>query len=78
MRERKLDWISIIIPLVGISALGMLFIFVPEQSQIFLERARGFLGDEFGLYYILLGVLIFGATMYMAFSKYGNIKLGNL
>jgi len=78
MRERKLDWISIIIPLVGISALGMLFIFVPEQSQIFLERARGFLGDEFGLYYILLGVLIFGATMYMAFSKYGKIRLGKV
>jgi len=78
LKNSGIDWISVIVPLVGILALGAVFMIIPEQSQNFLARARSLLGDDMGLYYILLGVLIFGATMYMAFSKYGNIRLGKV
>jgi len=64
------------VPLLGIVTLSALFIAMPEQSQNFLYTVRSFLGDGFGLYYILLGVLIFGTTIYIAFSKYGSIRLG--
>ena len=49
---------------------------IPSQSKIVLEMIRGFLGDDCGIYYALLGCGIFGCTLYMAFSKFGKIRLG--
>lgn len=74
--SHEIDWFSIIIPLIIVSLLCVIFMIVPQQSTLLLETVRGFLGDELGLYYALLGTGIFGATMYMAFSKFGKIKLG--
>ncbi|MDO5425448.1 MAG: BCCT family transporter [Eubacteriales bacterium] len=72
----KIDWLSTLIPLFGIAVLCVIFMAWPEQSAMVLEAIRSFLGDECGIYYALLGVGIFGCTLYMAFSKYGKIKLG--
>ncbi|MDR2168389.1 MAG: BCCT family transporter [Clostridiales bacterium] len=75
MKNSGIDWVSVIVPPVVILALGAIFIALPE-SEGFLSRIGDFFRDDFGLYYILLGVLIFGATIYMAFSKIGKIRLG--
>jgi len=74
----QIDLISMIVPLAGILFLCGLFMVMPEQSKLMLTTIRAFLGDDMGLYYILLGIFSLGATMYMAFSKYGEIKLGNI
>lgn len=74
----QLDWISMIIPLAVVLVVCVLFMVFPEQSKLVLGAIRGFLGDDFGLYYALLGVGILGCTLYMAFSKFGSIKLGNI
>lgn len=76
--KKKIDWFSMIVPLVGIVVLGALFMILPDESSIILQSIRGFLGDDGGIYYTLLGVGIFVCTMYIAFSKYGSIKLGNV
>ena len=73
----QLDWLSMIVPLGVVSAICAIFVIFPEQSKLVLGVVRGLLGDDFGLYYALLGVGILGCTLYMAFSKYGAIKLGN-
>ena len=70
------DWISMIIPLAGVILLGVLFAVFPGGSKNFLDAVRGFIGDDMGLYYILMGLFALGATIFIAFSKYGNIKLG--
>ena len=67
-----------IVPLLGVLLLGALFMIMPEQSQLMLARIRAFLGDDLGVYYIVIGLLAFCVTMFMAFSKYGKIKLGNI
>lgn len=72
----KIDWFSIIVPLVGIIALCIIFALSPAQSTIILQKVRGFLGNECGIYYALLGLGVFLCTLYIAFSKYGTIKLG--
>lgn len=36
------------------------------------------LGNDFGLYYIILGVGAVAVSIYIAFSRYGKIKLGNI
>ena len=75
---KQIDWVSTLVPLAGVLALCALFMILPGQSTIVLQAIRGFLGDDCGLYYSILGLGIFGCTMYIAFSKYGKIKLGNL
>jgi len=76
MKKLQIDWISMIVPLAGALILAVLFMMIPEESTIVLDRIRGFLGDDIGVYYVLMGLFAFGATMYIAFSKYGQIRLG--
>jgi len=77
-KTSNIDWIAMIVPLLGVLLLFVLFVTLPEQSKNILSTVRNFLGDDFGIYYIVIGILALGATMYMAFSKFGKIKLGNL
>lgn len=72
----RLDYISMIIPLLGVLVLCILFMIMPAKSSYILQMVRGFLGDDCGIYYALLGVGTFVCSIYIAFSKYGNIKLG--
>lgn len=74
---KQIDWLSTLVPLIGVVALCAVFMLVPGQSAIVLQAIRGFLGDDCGIYYALLGVGILGCTIYIAFSKYGKIKLGD-
>lgn len=75
-KKHGIDWIAMIVPLLGVVCLGVLFIAMPERSTHVLTSIRGFFGDELGIYYILMGLFAFGASLYIAFSKYGQIKLG--
>ena len=76
--KNQIDWVATVVPLVGVVALCVIFLLLPSQSAMILGIIRGFLGDTCGLYYALLGVGIFACSLYIAFSKYGKIKLGNV
>lgn len=41
-----------------------------------ISQVRHVLGDTFGIYYLIIGLGIFGMTLFVAGSKYGNIVLG--
>ena len=66
-----------LVPLAIVLTVCALFMIFPEGSKLVLSVVRGFLGDDFGLYYALLGVGIVGCTLYIAFSRFGKIKLGD-
>jgi BCCT family betaine/carnitine transporter len=72
-----IDWFSMLVPLAGVVLLGVLFASIPEGSANILNAIRSFIGDDIGIYYILMGLFTLGATIYIAFSKYGKIKLGS-
>lgn len=74
--KEKMDWIAMVVPLVGVAALSIVFMVSPAQSKMLLTVVRSFLGDEAGLYYAILGCGILACSMYVAFSKYGKIRLG--
>jgi BCCT family betaine/carnitine transporter len=74
----QFDWIAMFVPLLGVLLLCLLFFVSPEQSKQMLTIVRSFLGDDIGIYYILIGLLAFGATIFMAFSRFGSIKLGTV
>ena len=75
---KKLDLVTMTVPLIGIVVLCALFMILPEQSTNVLGKIRGFLGDDLGIYYVLIAAAALICSMYMAFSRYGKIKLGNV
>ena len=77
--KKEIDWVTTLVPFFGVVALCALFMMAPESSKTFLEGIRKFIGDDCGLYYAVLGVGVFGLTIWTAFSKkYGSVKLGRL
>ena len=61
--KREIDWVSMLVPLAIVLTVFELFMIFPEGSKLVLSVVRGFLGDDFGLYYALLGVVILGCTL---------------
>lgn len=74
---KDLDWITTLVPFICIVALCALFMLNPEGSGHVLSGIRTFLGEEFGSYYILIGLGVFICSLYIACSKYGAIRLGD-
>lgn len=77
MNKKKIDWIITLVPIVMIVAISLLFFIMPEQSNDVLGSVRFFFGDTLGAFYIVFGLGVFLLTLYFAFSKYGNIVLGD-
>ena len=75
--KRKIDWVITLLPLTIIIGLCILFFLLPEQSNKILSQIRFFLGDTFGTYYLAVGLGIFALSLFISFSKYGSIVLGN-
>lgn len=76
-RIGNVDWLTTIIPFCLIVGLTVLLFAAPEQSNIVISKIRYFFGDTLGSYYLVIGLGIFLISLYFAFSKYGNIVLGN-
>ena len=74
--NQKIDWMITIVPLATIILLCFVFFFMPEQSSALLSEIRFLFGDTFGVYYLIIGLGIFIISLYIAFSKYGDIVLG--
>ena len=74
---KRLDPALTFIPFISIMILCALFIKSPQGSAVVLEHIRSFLSDSLSAFYILMGFGAFLVSLYIAFSKYGHIKLGN-
>lgn len=72
----RIDWTTVIVPFFAILALCICFILVPDASKSVLDTIRFILGDTFGLFYLAVGLFVFLLSLYLAFSKFGNIRLG--
>ena len=72
--KKEIDLMITLLPLTLIVGLSILFFFYPEQSNTTLSQIRFLLGDTFGVYYLIIGLGIFLISLYIAFSKYGDIR----
>ena len=77
LKEKQLDWTITLLPLILITGLCVLFFIAPNKSNEILSKIRFILGDTLGTYYLILGLGIFLFSLYISYSKYGNIVLGN-
>lgn len=73
----KIDWTTTLVPFAIVLALMIVFMLLPEHSKGFVDTVRSFLGDTLGLYYAVFGIGVLITTIYIACSKYGNIRLGD-
>ncbi len=72
----RIDWLITLAPFILIMALaGYLFLF-PEQSNDVIGNVRFFFGDTVGIYYLVMGIGVLIISLFLSFSKYGNIVLG--
>ena len=73
---KKIDWMVTLVPFFLITGLaGLLFVF-PDYSNEIIGKVRFFFGDTVGLFYLVMGIGVLAVSIYLAFSKYGNIVLG--
>ena len=73
---KNIDPSTTFIPFIIILVCCFFFITDPNGSSAVLGSIRGFLGDELGVYYLIIGLGVFFTSLYMAFSRYGKIVLG--
>ena len=73
---KNIDPFTTVLPFCVILLFCIAFLAAPEASSGTLAAIRGFLGDELGSYYLVIGLGFFLVSLYIAFSKYGNIRLG--
>ncbi len=73
---QRLDWFTTLIPFICILMLCAWFVLSPAQSSHALEAIRSFLGNQLGSYYLIIGLGVFLCSLYLAFSRFGQIKLG--
>ena len=76
-QKKKIDWMITLVPFFLITALALVLFVMPEKSNAVIEKVRFFFGDTLGVYYLLIGLGTLAVSLFLAFSKYGNIVLGN-
>ena len=77
-KNNEIDWMITIVPLSIILVLCVSFIAFPVFSNNYLSKIRYFFGDVLGSYYLVIGLGVFLISIYIAFSKIGEIKLGKI
>lgn len=75
---RKIDWGITLIPVFSLLVLSTLFFLLPEDSNRVLSQIRAFIGEEFGVLYLALGLGIFLFSLWLAFSDIGKLVLGEV
>lgn len=74
--KSRIDWLITLVPFILIMGLAALLFIFPEASNNVISQVRFFFGDTMGLYYLVMGVGVLIVSLYLSYSKIGNIVLG--
>ena len=72
----RIDWMITLVPFFLIMSVAVLLFIFPEDSNVVIGKVRFFFGDTLGAYYLIIGLGVFITSIFLSFSKYGNIVLG--
>ncbi|MFI3207265.1 MAG: BCCT family transporter [Clostridia bacterium] len=77
MFSKKSVELRIFIPSVAIALIAILaMLLIPEQAKIVIDEIFQFLTYDLGWIYLIVVPVLFIFSLWIAFSKYGKIKLG--
>lgn len=74
--KRKIDWMITLIPFILITGLAVCLFAFPKQANVVISQIRYFFGNTLGSYYLIIGIGVFIISLFLSFSNYGNIVLG--
>ena len=74
--KNRIDWMITLVPFILIMVLAVYLFIFPEQANVVIGQVRFFFGDTVGLYYLVIGVGVLLVSLFLSFSKYGDIVLG--
>ena len=74
--HKQIDWMITLVPFASIMGLAVFLFIFPEQSNAVIGQVRFFFGDTMGLYYLVIGLAVLIISIWLSFSKYGDIVLG--
>ena len=77
-KNATIDYSFIFIPLIAIVLISTSLFLYPDVSKSVIDYLWNIMVNKLGFFYMLLGFSLVLIALYLAFSKYGNIKLGNL
>ena len=75
--KNRVDWMITLVPFILIVGLAVFLFIFPEQANGVIADVRFFFGDTVGLYYLVIGAGVLLISLFLSFSKYGDIVLGN-
>ncbi len=76
-KKGKIDWMITLVPFFLIVGIAVLLFAFPEKSNNIIGQVRFFFGDTLGLYYLVIGLGVLIISIFLSFSKYGNVVLGD-
>ena len=74
--KSKIDWMITLVPFILTMVVALLLFIFPKGSNNVILQLRFFFGDTLGACYIIIGLVILIMSIFLPFSKYGNIVLG--
>ena len=75
--KNRIDWLITLVPFALILVLAAFLFLFPESSNAVISKVRFFFGDTLGIYYLILGVGVLLVSLFLSFSKIGDIVLGD-
>lgn len=76
-QKGRIDWLITLAPFFVIVGLAVVLFLLPEQSNAVISQVRFFFGDTLGSFYLIIGAATLLVSLYLSFSKYGDIVLGD-
>ncbi len=74
--KSRIDWMITLVPFILIMGLATYLFIYPEQANDVISQVRFFFGDTLGSYYLIIGLGVLIISVFLSFSKYGDIVLG--
>ena len=74
--KSRIDWMITLVPFILILGLALYLFIFPEQANGVIGHVRFFFGDTLGSYYLIIGLGVLIVSIYLSFSGYGDIVLG--
>nr|WP_296463485.1 BCCT family transporter [uncultured Acetatifactor sp.] len=76
IEKNKIDWLVTLVPFILIMELAIYLFIFPNQANNVISQIRFFFGDTVGIYYLGIGFGVLVISIFLSFSKYGDIVLG--
>ena len=74
--KSKIDWMITLVPFFLITGFAAYLFVLPGQASGVISQVRFFFGNTMGLYYLVIGVATLLVSLYLSFSRFGDIVLG--